>query len=379
MDCFVDKAIQDSNVQHCSGVCICHAAVNIVFCRWKTFASWAQLYVCTADPKFLHQHLYGLFFSYCGTPGLSRPKGTCRPGYYCPQGSFVPEPQDHRCPAGSKCPGGSGSPTTCDAEMNEYQPSGGQPICETCPSGFTCTTKAAVVCPVVSQIPSKYSAHNYELCLFALIFHFSLKRGMSDVANLRLSPPRLRVSQGHYCQPGVGAQQCDKGTFNPLTGSESPQSCLECLPGWACSQKGLSAPDKKCTGGHFCTLGALNPEPTEEWNEGGGICTPGYICPEGSIYPRPCPSGSYCSRDKLTEPEGECKEGHFCAHQALDMASSAEVNLDQCPSSITQGICPPGSVCPSGSAFPFKCPAGRLHQQTTFNLSRDTCCYKPFY
>ncbi|KAL8449158.1 hypothetical protein Emed_003309 [Eimeria media] len=250
-------------------------------------------------------------FSYCGTPGLVRAEGMCAPGYFCPQGSFVSEPQNSICPKGSKCPGQSATFTECDAALNQYQPRRGQAVCENCPAGFICSTAGLQPC-----------------------------------------------SAGKYCLPGVGEQPCREGTFNPLTGMQSASSCLPCPPGKACTQTGLSEADQKCAGGHYCTSGAPTTTPEEEWSQGGSTCTAGFVCPEGSISPMPCPSGSYCNEEKASSPKGQCSAGHYCAHHATEAKSTEQPFEDACPSDIKQGVCPPGAVCPEGSSFPFKCPAG---------------------
>ncbi|KAL8271281.1 hypothetical protein Esti_004796 [Eimeria stiedai] len=262
---------------------------------------------------------------YCGAPGVNVPEGTCAQGYYCPQGSFVPEPQEYVCPKGHMCPGQSAQPTPCDAALNKYQPRRGQAVCESCPAGFRCDSTGVEPCPA-----------------------------------------------GQYCPPGAERQGCRKGTFNPLTGMQSAASCLSCSSGWACTEEGLSAPNTKCAGGHYCTSGATTAAPEEEWSEGGSFCTAGFICPEGSISPIPCPSGSYCPEDKSSSPAGQCSAGYYCAHHATENESTEQFYEDECPSNIKQGVCPPGAVCPEGSTFPLKCPAGTV-QSSSGGTSFDDC------
>lgn len=178
-----------------------------------------------------------------------------------------------------------------------------------------------------------------------------------------MTTSRLKMAQGHYCPPGMEAQKCSAGTFNPLTGTQSVASCLTCLPGWACSTEGLTAPDEQCAEGHFCISGAQTATPEDEWSDGGGACTSGYFCPLGSISARPCPSGSYCSGEKKGAPEGSCSAGHYCSHHATEQQPTSKFHQEQCPSENKQGVCPPGAVCPAGAAFPFKCPPGWYHGQ----------------
>lgn len=156
----------------------------------------------------------------------------------------------------------------------------------------------------------------------------------------------------------MGAQKCETGTFNPLTGMDSDSACLPCLPGKACTEKGLGKPNMNCKKGYYCTAGARIEEPQDLWSDGGAACEAGYVCPEGSITARPCPSGSYCSNEKSGVADGPCAEGHFCAHHATEENASTIFYWDRCPSDTKQGICPAGSFCPEGATFPFKCPPG---------------------
>ncbi|KAL8431207.1 hypothetical protein Efla_000152 [Eimeria flavescens] len=252
---------------------------------------------------------------YCGTPGLTAPEGPCSPGYFCPEGTFVSKPQVYLCPSGHKCPAGSTSAVPCEESMHEYQPDMGQASCKECPAGFLCTQEDAEPCP-----------------------------------------------EGKFCPVGAAAQSCSEGTFNPLSGMQSATACIPCLPGWACTRKGLGAPDAECSAGYYCVSAAPTSTPEQEWSDGGGFCTAGFICPKRSISQRPCPSGSYCSKEKADVPTGSCDAGHFCAHHATDSQPPDQAYFDQCPSDTTQGICPSGTFCPAGSVFPLKCPAGTIRR-----------------
>ncbi|KAL8441974.1 hypothetical protein Emag_006751 [Eimeria magna] len=267
----------------------------------------------------------------CANTGLHEAEGECPAGKFCKVRANEAT-QEQVCIAGAYCPEGSPGPLLCP--IGKYSPTTGaqnDESCEECPAGR--------------------SEHRWK------------------------QQSMLAMLQGKYCPPGAGEQGCRIGTFNPLTGMQSASSCLSCLPGWACTQEGLSEPDEKCAGGHYCNSGASTAEPEEEWNDGGSICTAGFICPEGSISPIPCPSGSYCPTDKASSPEGQCSPGHYCAHHAIENESTEQAFEDECPSDIKQGICPPGAVCPKGSSFPFKCPA---EQHSVFELWQFVCLQTRF-
>ena len=64
---------------------------------------------------------------------------------------------------------------------------------------------------------------------------------------------------GYYCPAGTESPYqfpCKKGTYNPITNSETIEACLECTAGQYCSQEGLSAVTGACSPGYYCPLGS---------------------------------------------------------------------------------------------------------------------------
>lgn len=140
----------------------------------------------------------------------------------------------------------------------------------------------------------------------------------------------------------------------------------------ACTEEGLSTPDKPCKEGHYCVGGSPVDDPQNQSSQGGDICQPGYVCPSGSFEPKPCPSGFYCETKGLGKPTGPCAAGSFCLQQAKAASHSMQTDLTACPSRINFGQCPVGATCPTGSAFPIPCPLGRRLLAETHEAATET-------
>ena len=75
---------------------------------------------------------------------------------------------------------------------------------------------------------------------------------------------------------------------------------------------GLTAPTENCTAGHYCTLAAIDPNPSGE--SYGDICPAGHYCPTGTGTPIPCPIGTYLP-DTGRSSEDQCLDcpgGKYC-------------------------------------------------------------------
>ena len=56
--------------------------------------------------------------------------------------------------------------------------------------------------------------------------------------------------------------------------------------------------------GFFCQGGAETPNPVNviiDHDTSNDICPSGYYCPEGTIYPIPCPQGTYSAKNMLKD------------------------------------------------------------------------------
>ena len=119
--------------------------------------------------------------------------------------------------------------------------------------------------------------------------------------------------------------KCDPGYYAKSFNSASPQSITECA---------------LCQASFYCNETRANSEQA--------ICPPGYYCPAGTIDPKLCPAGSYCSpyidpgqiRNLVSDP-APCLKG-FYSFQGWDRCQK----------------CPPRTFCPEKSSYPQNCTAG---------------------
>uniref|UniRef100_A0A7S3JP84 Chitin-binding type-2 domain-containing protein n=1 Tax=Aureoumbra lagunensis TaxID=44058 RepID=A0A7S3JP84_9STRA len=314
---------------------------------------------------------------YCDGSGLPRPRGSCDPGYYCIEGSNtsapnapgayrVPESVGGVCPAGGYCPLGSSYPSAC-------------------PSGtFGNTTGLTSLEGCTNCIPGYYCSGS------------------------NLPYPSGLCESGYYCESGSSSpteNECPKGSYSDTGASE----CSECEPGtWQPYRAQSSC--VSCPAGYFCDGFALTSY------EG---CPQGYYCPEGisdyTKYPcpygtygaqtllqaasecTPCSAGQYCNGEGLSEPTGDCSAGYYCAEGAFDNEGEYCFDIDiytaeYDPASISNvteinatlisflvdcekdgGICPAGSRCYAGSAYPQPCELGTYYADTGNTGDCDIC------
>ena len=80
---------------------------------------------------------------------------------------------------------------------------------------------------------------------------------------------------------------------------------------------GLTAPTGNCTAGHYCSLAAIDPNPTSK--SYGDTCTAGHYCPEGTATAVPCPLGTYLPDTGRSDVSMclDCPGGKYCAQQGL--------------------------------------------------------------
>ena len=276
----------------------------------------------------------------CDDTGLSRPRTLCPEGFFCPGGDSSPSLS---CEPGHACPLGSERPVPCAA--GSFQNSSQQANCEPCPLGFFCShsTSEPSVCP-----------------------------------------------KGFYCPKGTanGTQHaCPLGTFSRRFGLSTSSECSQCPPGYFCGESALTSPSGLCGPGHFCTLGAQSPTPTD--NKTGGFCAAGFVCEFGawSATPIPnpnvshflqsgfpCPSGSFCPLGSsiaqacppgLYQPsEGksscvDCPAGYFCTNKT-----------------VIPETCPLAHFCPPLTSSPIRCENGTFGNITALE-SVDQCAVCP--
>eukprot|EP00752_Nemacystus_decipiens_P010330 g9202.t1 len=331
----------------------------------------------------------------------------CPEGYFCPAATETPLdcPRGSFCPPGTtrgdefKCPLGTFANTTNLADATE---------CSTCTAGWYCddigqaspTDRCATgyYCNggATTATPDSSSSTGYrgDTCV-----------DRSNGTSNDVCPP------GHYCPLGSSAPEpCPPGTASSSFGLSSVDECPDCTPGFYCPDFGTYNATLKCRAGYYCPGGDANST---------RACLAGHYCPTGSVSPVDCVAGTYqndtaaadcdicpdrhyceatatealecpagfycpegtefCGSEGLTEPEGLCGAGYYCALGATSPVPANEsdpsvgglcaagyacveasngADSPQPVDGITGYVCPPGTYCPAGSSFPVGCPPG---------------------
>ena len=293
----------------------------------------------------------------CDSEGTEYPINLCAPGYFCPEGQNSSTPSPFMCPIGYLCPRGSSQPVGC--EPGYYQDETSQESCKVCPQGYYCDSVIAEMSYNVTGIGT-------------------------------ITP--LPCPAGYYCINGTThATQypCAMGTYSNTTMLGTSSECTPCTSGYYCASEGLTSPTDLCGAGHFCSLGASVPIPSDGTT--GDICPLGHFCLEGSQQGQPCPAGTfnnitglqqasqcrpcspgkYCSSNGLTAPTGDCSPGYYCSLRSPEAS----------PLNTTYGsVCPVGHFCEEGSPTPEACPPGS-YLPTEGATRIDNClpCSAGFY
>ena len=166
-------------------------------------------------------------------------------GKYCTGGQIAGD-----CQAGHICFSSIGVP---DPD-NSYQPNGGL-----CTYGFYCTSgiNTPATCPPNSFIDKEGAVGQGEC---------------QPCPGGRICPENSTVSEpcwaGWYCMVNEDPAMCWNGTYNDQPGMSDSSACLPCPAGYFCDETGIS---------NYTTK----------------PCPLGYFCVNASIYPEPCPTGSY--------------------------------------------------------------------------------------
>jgi hypothetical protein len=168
---------------------------------------------------------------------------------------------------------------------------------------------------------------------------------------------------GKICVAGtVAAASCPPGTLAPPTvGNSLFTACLACPAGFYCDRYGASNATAACTGGYVCTGSSNSSVPV--LGVTGYACQAGTFCSPGALAPQLCLSGSY-NPDAARSACSPCPSGALCTGFGLQNYS----------------VCPQGSYCPLGSAFPIACPIGTFSAQYNLgNASQCTPCLRGQY
>ncbi len=295
------------------------------------------------------------------------PTGPCQPGFYCP--TNVSNGQLDRNigsygPTQIPCPGGTFQSNFTSMEMSDCVecPEGsfcveGSSNPAICPMGFYCIAglEAPIPCPV-GTIGNNASLFDVLQCVpcppgqYCDSPGLTSPRGSCDPGfvcflGANTSTPSDGVTgeicpAGGYCPLGSSESlSCPPGTFSNTSGSTNTFDCIECTPGFYCSNARTPEPTGPCNPGYYCPGGAKTPNDT--------VTMAGHYSPAGSAAPIPCEVGAWMPHTAAGECY-PCTPGHYCPD----------------PGSISVTLCPIGTYCTEGSFDPAPCPPGTYNNQT---------------
>ena len=147
-------------------------------------------------------------------------------------------------------------------------------------------------------------------------------------------------------------------------GSHAPVSCPT---GWACPASNLSEFRDRCAPGYYCYMNATDVRP--DGSDGTGwVCPAGHYCLEGTLYPEPCPNGTYSNSERNTNLSNclSCDPKYFCSQNGLTAPDGNCSAGFYCPGGDTKGDsnpCDAGYFCPALSDFPQPCPSGTYQDE----------------
>jgi hypothetical protein len=238
----------------------------------------------------------------------------CPEGYYCDAGATTAKLPFYLCPIGYYCTYNSGiTPLKIPCPAGKLGILRGQnseiDACGPCPAGY--------YCPTGTIIPLRCKRGYY--CL-----------ANTEDANQYPCPAR-------YYSPNYGIEtEAECKVFNCVDGQYCPAATpvpIDCPPSYACA---AASPDPISS--TTCPIGTYSSSKILTDLAGCLACPSGSYCPAGSVFPTPCPPGTY--HDGLTVPtelgaESECKKcpaGYACpryGNRAIDYV-----------------MCLPGYYCP---------------------------------
>ncbi|KDO29856.1 hypothetical protein SPRG_19735 [Saprolegnia parasitica CBS 223.65] len=161
---------------------------------------------------------------------------------------------------------------------------------------------------------------------------------------------------GHYCPFGVKLP-CPVGTYCPSTGNYEP---LPCPPGTFNGMVGQSS-CTPCPAGSICP--GFNPRVAQHPLPTRVFCLEGLLTSDPfrndtTLRPYPCRPGTYCLGGVVADTvvtgdfsyAQNCTAGFYC-----ELASVSPKGM---------GMCPPGFMCPEGTAAPIPTPLGTYAQRS---------------
>ncbi|CBY12491.1 unnamed protein product [Oikopleura dioica] len=323
-----------------------------------------------------------------GIPGGDS-EHVCPKGTYCPEGSARPIPcadgyyQDSEkqeicetCPAGAYCIGdlsnapyvGTIDPIACpkghycesfdDSGVTRPVPcpagtfqseEGGETDgdCEICEQGWICT---GIGLTSTEETPC-YAGY------------YCPERQNNAAGRLEAQDGKRHPCEEHeYCPTGsFEGIPCPDGTFRNNTGDWfgfDEASCQPCDPGKYCLEDDRLI---DCEAGFICSWGATKPDPDDGIT--GFICPKGHYCTAGALRPEPCPAGFYMEDEGAGSADDcfECEPGFYCPRASESGTLHVCLEGYYCPQESAVGnaeACPVGHACPARSSEPEPCAQG---------------------
>ncbi|EKX43721.1 hypothetical protein GUITHDRAFT_110175 [Guillardia theta CCMP2712] len=281
----------------------------------------------------------------------------CPPGHFCVEGL--------KSLAEGACPPGTYSNRSGLASFSE---------CESCLPGMYCSewglTAPTGPCAAGFYCTSGAADPNASMCD---------PRSVSSVLTCATSLLYKECSPNLTCG-GI----CPAGYFCPV-GSPTPTACT---PGYYCDKDGQGIVSGPCSSGYFCGYssgGAGASTPTPDSADSRGPCPVGYYCPEGTVYPIPCPKGTFRPylKGQANSSCLACTPGFYCPVQGLSNVSGYPCSGGfYCPGGQSTGTpsgyqCPVGHECPEGSKSPKTCPPA--YYQNDVGQSACKVCEAGYY
>uniref|UniRef100_A0A7S2LSA9 IPT/TIG domain-containing protein n=1 Tax=Leptocylindrus danicus TaxID=163516 RepID=A0A7S2LSA9_9STRA len=251
---------------------------------------------CLDDACMSFQELQSMSFDYSSSIFSLRRPVPCPKGTYCHPGTAVNETTKSNFTTPQPC----FESMYCPEGSNDPQGLGD------CPSGFYCPFSERIPCPIGTHCPR--SGHSNPIPCQPGSFN-----GMIAQTQCTICP------RGYIC-PGFGR-------IDPAI----------CPPGFVCSSEGLKSPNIRCPAGFYCQNGTQTSDPFRN---------------DTTLRPYPCSPGTYCLGGT---GYNEMKEGDYVYAQPCHAGFYCELASTSPEGS---GLCPPGFVCPKGTANPIPTPKG---------------------
>jgi hypothetical protein len=285
---------------------------------------------------------------------------SCPAGTYGTTASRLDEPYCQPCPMFAVCAGGSALPVGCPFGTGP-NPTSTACIVRTCSAGMFLSNGRCSFCPMGYACAGGTAAP--VLCPFNLV--------PMDANN----KPAIPSTEKNYNYVAIGERQggfpavsCGVPPVCPVAYFLNSTGCWPCPPGLACPGGTMSP--RNCSGSNillppsnpeYCgTLAAANPFIRD--------CGVGRYIPTGLKFCAPCPSGSACSGNPLSQPTlctGNMVPNRFGTCQNPDTTCTIGHYL----SGRHCIPCPAGAICPGGLNSFTMCPIGQVPRN---NLCQDT-------